>query len=103
MLVFVRVDAVDLVVGGHNGQRLGFAHCDFETGQIQFAHGAFVDHGVARLSTQLLAVDGEMLRACGDAVALNAANQARCHTSGDNRIFGVVLEVTSAQRVALDV
>ena len=103
MLVFVRVDAVDLVVGGHDGQRLGFAHCDFETGQIQFAHGALVDHGVAGLTAQLLAVDCEMLRACGDAVALNAANQARCHTPGDNRIFGVVFEVTSAQRVALDV
>ena len=103
MLIFVRVDAVDLVVGGHDGQRLGLTYCDFKTGQIQFTHGAFVDHGVARLTAQLLAVDCEMLRACGDAVALNAANQARCHTPGDNRIFGVVLEVTSAQRVALDV
>ena len=103
MLVFVGVDAVDLVVGGHDGHRMSFAHGDFETGQIQFAHGTFVHHGVAGLAAQLLAVDCEMLRACGDAVALNAANQARCHTSGDNRIFGVVLEVTSAQRVALDV
>ena len=103
MLVFVRVDAVDLVVGGHDGQRLGLTYCDFKTGQIQFTHGAFVNHGVARLATQFLAVDCEMLRACGNAVALNAANQACCHTSGDNRIFGVVLEVTSAQRVALDV
>ena len=103
MLVFVRVDAVDLVVGGHDGQRLGFTHCDFETGQIQFAHGTLIDHGVAGLAAQFLAVDREMLRACGDAVALDAADQACRHTSGDDRIFGIVFEVTSAQRVALDV
>ena len=103
MLVFVGVDAVDLVVGGHDGQRLGFTYCDFETGQIQFAHGTLIDHGVAGLAAQLLAVDREMLRACGDAVALDAANEAGGHTAGDDRIFRIVLEVASAQRVAFDV
>ena len=103
MLVFVGVDAVDLVVGGHDAHRLGLAHGDFKTGQIQFAHGTFVHHGVAGLAAQLLTVDREMLRACGDAVALDAANEAGGHTAGDDRIFRIVLEVASAQRVAFDV
>ena len=103
MLVFVGVDAVDLVVGGHDGHRMSFAHGDFETGQVQFAHGALVHNGVAGLAAQLLAVDREMLRACGDAVALDAANEAGGHTAGDDRIFRIVLEVASAQRVALNV
>lgn len=53
MLVFVGVDAVDLVVGGHDAHRLGLAHGDFKTGQIQFAHDTFVHHGVAGLAAQL--------------------------------------------------
>ena len=82
---------------------MSFAHGDFETGQVQFAHGALVHNGVAGLAAQLLAVDREMLRACGDAVALDAANEAGGHTAGDDRIFRIVLEVASAQRVALNV
>ena len=38
-----------------------------------------------------------------DAVALDAANEAGGHTAGDDRIFRIVLEVASAQRVAFDV
>ena len=80
-----------------------FTHHDFKTGEIQLAHGALVDDGVAGLTTKFLAVHREMLRACGNAVALDATNQTCRHTAGDNRIFGIIFEVTSAQRIALDV
>ena len=55
------------------------------------------------MTAQLLAVDREMLRAGGDAVGLNAANQTGCHTTGHDRVFGIVLKIAAAQRVALDV
>ena len=103
MLVFVRIDAVDLVVGGHDGHRPGFAHCDFEAGQVQFTHGTLVDYGIAGLAAEFLTIDGEVLRTCGNAVTLDASNQARRHTTGDDRIFGVILEITTAQRVAFNV
>ncbi len=103
MLVFVGVDAIDLVVGGHDGHRLGLAHRDFEARQIQFAHGALIHYGIAGLTPQLLTVDREMLGTCGDTVALDAANQSGRHSPRDNRIFGIVFEVAPAQRIAFDV
>ena len=55
------------------------------------------------MTAQLLAVDREMLRAGGNTVGLNAANQTGCHTTGHDRVFGIVLKIAAAQRVALDV
>ena len=55
------------------------------------------------LAAEFLTIDGEVLRTCGNAVTLDASNQARRHTTGDDRIFGIILEITTAQRVALNV
>ena len=99
----MRVDAVDFVVRGHDGHRSGLTHGDFKRGQINLAHRALIDHGVGGLATQLLAVDREVLRAGGNTIGLDAADQTCGHAAGHDGVFGIVLKIAAAQRIALDV
>ena len=48
VLVFVRVSAVDEVVGAHDRPRLSRSADDLKAGQVDFAHRALVHDGVRR-------------------------------------------------------
>ena len=103
MGVLVGVGAVDQIVAGHDGFGCGFFHHDLKAGQVDLPQGAFVQHGVRRHAAQLLAVDGEVLGAGGDAFALDAPHIACGHLARKVRVLGEVLEVTAAERAALGV
>ena len=44
-----------------------------------------------------------MLDGCSDSLALDSADVASRDPAGQKRIFGVIFEVSAAQRIALDV
>ena len=103
MGILVGVGAVDEVVAGHDGFGRGFFHHDLKAGQVDLPQGAFVQHGVRRHAAQLLAVDGEVLGAGGDAVGLDAPHIACGHLARKVRVLGEVLEVAAAEGAALGV
>ena len=103
MGIFVGVGSVDQIVAGHDGFGCGFFHHNLKAGQVDLPQGAFVQHGVRRHAAQLLAVDGEVLGAGGDAVGLDAPHIACGHLARKVRVLGEVLEVAAAEGAALGV
>ena len=101
--ILVGVGAVELVVRGHDGARLALFDGDLEPGEVDLAQGALVDDGVDDHAALLLVVGGKVLDAAGDALLLDAAHVRRSHFAGEVRVLREVLEVTAAQRAALDV
>ena len=95
--------AVELVVGGHDGPGIGLLHGDLEVLQVDLAEGALADAGVVLVAVRLLVVGGVVLDGSAHAVALDPPDIGRSHLAGEERILGEILEVTSAQRVAVDV
>ena len=101
--VFVGVDGVDHIVGGHDGLGAPLAHGDLEVGEVDLAQGALVHDGVGGHAPQLRVVRGEVLRAGGHAVCLDAADVARGHLAREIGVLGEVFEVAPAEGAALDV
>ena len=103
VLAFVGINAVDLVIGAHDGLGLAFLHGNLKAGEVDLTEGTLVHHAVVGHTAQLLAVGGKVLGAGGDAVLLYAAHEGRSHLTAQVGVFGEILEVTAAQRAALDV
>ena len=102
-VVLTRVHAVEPVVGAHHGPRLRLGHHPLEGAQVQLAQRALIDVGADPHPVGLLAVDREMLQRRADAPALQAAHPLRGQDPGQHRVLGEVLEVTAAERAALEV
>ena len=96
MLIFIGIDAVDHVVGGHDAFRLRFFDGDFKARQIEFPEGPFIYDGIGCLAPQLGIVGRKMLRTGGNAVFLDAADVACRQLAGKVRVFREVLEVAPA-------
>ena len=96
-------DAVDLVVGTHQGGRL----CPFDDIlkrlQIQPAHGVFRSDRVAEKAVILAVVHRKMLHAYTDALTLHTLGLRRRHHTGEQRILAEILKVPSAKGIALDI
>ena len=96
-------DAVDLVVGTHQGGRL----CPFDDIlkrlQIQPAHGVFRSDRVAEKAVILAVVHRKMLHANTDALTLHTLGLRRRHHTGEQRILAEILKVPSAKGIALDI
>ena len=103
MLVFVRVGAVDEVVGAHDRPRLSRSADDLEAGQVDFAHRALVHDGIRGHAAQFLRVDGEVLGAGSGTRGLDSFDEAGGHASGKDRVLRKILKVASTQRRTLDV
>ncbi len=97
------MDAVELVVGGHDGPHAAFLHCGFEGGEVDFVEGALVDVRVDAMALELLVVGGEVLDGGDDAFTLHALDVGDGEAAGEVGIFAVALEVASPQRYAIDV
>ena len=103
VVVIVRPDAVDLVVRGHDRARVRLTHADLESAEVDLAQGALGDARVVARAVGLLVVRREVLRARRDARALHPRHDRRADEPRDERVFGEVLEVAAAERVAVDV
>ena len=97
------MDAVDVVVRGHDGPRLCFPDRNLEVPEVDLPQRPFAEAGVVVEPVQFLAVHREMLHRGADAVGLDAGNHGRGHLAGEQRVLAVILEVPAAERVAVDI
>ena len=103
MGVLVGIGAVDEVVARHDGLGRSLLDHDLKAGQVQLAQRALVQNGVGRHAAQLLTVDGKMLGAGCNALALDAPHIGGGHLARKIRVLGKILKVASAQGAALGV
>ena len=98
------VDAVDEVVGSHDGGGAGLAHADLEGAQVEVAQGSGADPTVGVEAIGLLVVAGQMFDGHAPSrMGLDPAGDGGGEASGQQRVLGEVLEVASAQDAAVQV
>ena len=103
MHALVGILAVDLVIGRHDGAGLGLIDGQLEAGQIDLAKRALIYDRVHSHAALLLGVDREVLDAGIYALALDSLHIGCRHLACQIRVFGKILEVTSAKRASLNV
>ena len=97
------VQTVQLVVGRHDGPRVGLLHRRLERGQVDFAQDALVDLDVDGEPIPLLVVAREVFRGRADAPALDTFHVAHGDPRSQIRVFAERLEVAPVERRAADV
>lgn len=96
-------DPVKPIIGRHDGPRRSLPDRDLEAAQVNLPKRPLTDHGIDTLAVALLIVRREMLDRSPDALRLNPAHHRGAHFPRQKRIFGIVLEIPSAQRIALNI
>jgi hypothetical protein len=86
-VVLGRVHAVDLVVGAHDGPRLGLLHHPLERAQVELPQRALVDIRADAHPVGLLAVDREVLERRPDPLALQPAHPLDREHAGQQRVL----------------
>ena len=71
--------------------------------EIQLAQRPLIDYGVGHHTCMLLAVGGKVFEACANAATLDTSHHCRAELTRNNRVLAEILEVATAQRVALNV
>ena len=94
---------VELVIGTHHRPGLGFLHGNLEVLEVDFPQGTLGNDGVVLVAVGFLVVGSVVLDGSSHAVALDALYISGSHLAGKERILGEILEVTAAQRVAVDI
>ncbi len=94
---------VQLVVRGHDGPWIGLFDHDLEALQIEFAKGAPAYPGIGHVAVGLGVIGSIVLGAHADPVALDAFDIGGRHFSGEQRIFGKILEVAATERITMKV
>ena len=97
-VIIVRgVDAVHLVVAGHDGHRLRLLHGNLKALHVNLADRALGDDAVNSHTVVLTVIAKIMLdRGAAARNALNALGHGSRHEAGNQRIFAEVLEVPAA-------
>ena len=103
LVMIVAPDTVDLVVAGHQGQRLSFLHADLKTLQVNFPQGPLREDTVVLVPVGLLIVAGKVLGTGGHTGALDAPDVGGSDAARNQRIFRVVFKITAAEGIAVDV
>ena len=101
---FSGMDAVEAVVRAHDRPRLGFFHGDLESLEIDFPQRSFAQPGIVVEAVFLAVVGAEVLHLhAAVALRLQALYEGGGQCSSQIGIFGVILEVAAAKRIAVDV
>ena len=82
---------------------MAFLHRRLVNGQINLVQGTFIDNGIVEIPVGLPVVAGIMLEAGGDAHALKALHNGDRHGTVQIRVFRIVFEKPSSQRVPEDI
>ena len=94
---------IDCIVGGHDRPWLCFFYNDLETFQIDLAKCTLGNTGIAVLSVGLFVICCKMLHRSCNVLGLDTFYHSCAHLSGNQRILGIVLEVSSAKWVSVDI
>ncbi len=95
--------AVHLIIRSHDSPGLGFLDGNLERLEVNLAERARSSDDIVARAVGLLVVECEMLQRCPHAVALHTVYHGSADFSCKQRVFRVVLEVTSVERIAVDV
>ena len=96
------VDAIQLVVGGHDRPRPGLADRRLERRQVDLAQRALVDLGADGHPLVLLVVAGEVLHAAPDATGLHGGDVGDGDARAQVGVLGEGLEGAAGERRARD-
>ena len=97
------VFAVELVVRRHHRPRLAFFDRNLEILQIEFPQGTVTHSGIVLQAVGFLVVGSEVFDRSANTVLLYTAHVSRSHLAREQRVFGIVLEVATTKRVAVEV
>ena len=95
--------SVDLIVRRHDGPRLRFAHHDLESAEIDLAESLNGESFIYFGSVRLLGIDGIVFGTRADTLGLDSTHHSGTDLTGEDRIFGVVFEIPSAEGIAMDI
>ena len=97
------VATVDIVVRGHNCPRLRLLYCNLEVAKIDLSQGTQRQSRVVCQTVDFLAVNRKVFERCTHAVALHSVDHRGGSFARQERIFGVVLEVATAEWISHNV
>ena len=98
------MDAVVAVVGGHDGPGLGLFHSDLKSPEVNFPQRSYAHSGIVVEAVFLAVVGAEVLHFdAAVALTLHALYDGGGQRSRKIRIFGIILEVAAAKRIAMNV
>ena len=104
IFIIGRMDSVDEIVGCHNGHRFCFFDCKLESLQINLTSRSLTDVCIRVHSVIFLIIQCEMFDSCANSGMLLYAQCICCRTFPCNkRILGIIFEVTSAQRISVNI
>ena len=96
--------AVYQVVGGHDCHRLCCLDCDFKALQIDFTHCTLADMLIDIHTVVFLVIGCKVLDAGSDSgMGLDSSGIGCCTQTCHKWILGIVLEVSSAERISVNV
>ena len=94
---------INIIIGGHYGPRLRFLDGDLKSFQVDLPESPLRHDGVVHKTVGLLVVCSIMLEGGAHTVALDPVYHGCGYLAAKERVFRIVFEVPSAQRVAVDV
>ena len=98
------MNTVDQVIACHDRQWLRFSDCDFKSFKVYFAECTLGNHTVRSHTVVFLVVTCEMLDGCATSiVGLYTFCHCCCDGSCHIRIFRIIFEVSSAERISVNV
>ena len=98
------VQAIDQVVGGHDGKRLGLFDSNLKAFQVDLTERSLTHMVVGEHPVVFQVIGCEMLdRGAALAVFLYAEGHGSGAFSGNQRILGIILKVSSAERIPVNV
>ena len=103
VVIVVVPHAVDLVVTRHDRRRIALFDADLEASEIDLPERPLGHAAVDMSAALLLIVARKVLGTRAPARALNASDERRRGAPGQQRIFGKILKVAPAQRIAVNV
>ena len=98
------MQAIDQVVGGHDGKRLGLFDSNLKAFQVDLTERSLTHMVVGEHPVVFQVIGCEMLdRGAALAVFLYAEGHGSGAFSGNQRILGIILKVSSAERIPVNV
>lgn len=98
------VHTIDKIVGRHYCPGLGLPNCDFKSPEVDFPKSALRHILGNGLPLVFLIVTAEVLDGnTQTGMTLDASRNGCCHNAGHIRIFGIILKVSAAEGIAVDV
>ncbi len=103
LLMVAAIGAIQFIVCTHDGSGLALFHRYFKGGKIQFSESTVIHNRVGGKTAQLLRIGCKVLEAGTYTLLFNSPYKCRRQFTCKVRIFGNILEVSAAQRIAFQI